>query len=349
MRRTVMFFLALILCVATTWRGEAADYSRSENWAYCESGDGSKPVDVFFVCPTVAFGDKDKLNMDFADMQARANFIGEVNRERGIYDGNARFFAPYYSVAALSTYELPDGEGEKYLKLAYKDVRAAFLYYLAKFNEGRPFILAGFSQGADHVLRLMKEFCKDEALRERLVAAYPLGWRLTVEELRAAPYLHFAEGERDTGVIITFNTEAPSVEWSPIIPDGVRALAINPLNWRTDWKEADKSLNKGACFVDFSGRIVKEVPHLTGAYVDMKRGALKATNVSPEAYPAGPAIFPQGVFHMYDYQFFYRNLQENVAARIDAYLAEDDEAEEAAAPAPAAANLSEEDEEEDAA
>ena len=156
------------------------------------------------------------------------------------------------------------------------------------------------------------------------------GWRVTVEELRAAPYLHFAEGERDTGVIVTFNTEEPSVAWSPIIPEGVRALAINPLNWRTDWKEADKSLNKGACFVDVSGNIVKEIPHLTGAYIDMKRGALKAPDVSPEKYPSGLSIFPQGVYHIYDYQFFYRNLQENVAARIEAYFSGENEEDDAA-------------------
>ena len=330
MRRTVIFILALLLCAATGWRAEAADYSRPENWAYCESGESEKPVDVFFVCPEVLFGNSENRNMDFADMQARANFVGAVNMERGIYDADARFFAPYYSMAALSTYELPDAEGAKYLKIAYKDVRAAFLYYLAKYNDGRPFILAGFSQGADHVLRLMKEFFRDEELQDNLVAAYPLGWRLTVEELRAAPYLRFAEGERDTGVIVTFNTEAPTVKWSPIVPEGMRALAINPLNWRTDWKEADRSLNQGACFVDVSGNIVKEIPNLTGAYIDMKRGTLKVTDVSREAYPPGPSIFPQGVYHIYDYQFFYRNLQENVAARIEAYFSGENEEDDAA-------------------
>ena len=27
-----------------------------------------------------------------------------------------------------------------------------------------------------------------------------------------------------------------------------------------------------------------------------------------------------GVYHLYDYQFFYRNLQENVEVRLNAYL-----------------------------
>ena len=101
-------------------------------------------------------------------------------------------------------------------------------------------------------------------------------------------------------------------------------------NWRTDWKEADKTLNKGACFVDVSGNVIKEIPHLTGAYIDMKRGALKAPDVSPEKYPSGLSIFPQGVYHIYDYQFFYRNLQENVAARIEAYFSGENEEDDAA-------------------
>ena len=32
------------------------------------------------------------------------------------------------------------------------------------------------------------------------------------------------------------------------------------------------------------------------------------------------SIFSDGIYHLYDYQFFYRNLQENVEARLNAYL-----------------------------
>lgn len=31
-------------------------------------------------------------------------------------------------------------------------------------------------------------------------------------------------------------------------------------------------------------------------------------------------IFSDGIYHLYDYQFFYRNLQENVEVRLNAYL-----------------------------
>ena len=69
-----------------------------------------------------------------------------------------------------------------------------------------------------------------------------------------------------------------------------------------------------------SGTIVAEIPQLTGAYIDAQRGALKVTDVTPEEYPPGLSIFADGVYHLYDYQFFYRNLQENVGVRLAAYL-----------------------------
>lgn len=40
--------------------------------------------------------------------------------------------------------------------------------------------------------------------------------------------------------------------------------------------------------------------------------------VSPKDYPG--EIFPDGCYHLYDYFFFFRNLQDNVSARAEAYL-----------------------------
>ena len=50
------------------------------------------------------------------------------------------------------------------------------------------------------------------------------------------------------------------------------------------------------------------------------RGSLKVPDVSPADYPPGLSLFSEGVYHLYDYQFFYRSLQENVAVRLNAYL-----------------------------
>ena len=295
--------MALILAFSLVGCGRTAKpsslYAQAENWAYLET-EKVADADVFFICPTVYAGEEDSFNMSMADETTKRDFLGAVNMEKGIYEEDTRFFAPYYRQVGLYV----------------------FTYYLEHYNQGQPIILAGFSQGADMSLRLLKDCFADEEVNDLLVACYAIGWRITQEEMAAYPHLRFATGEDDTGVIVSFNSEAEGVADSLMIPAGTRTLAINPLNWKTDGTPAGKEENLGACFTDYSGNIVTEIPQLTGAYLDTQRGALKVTDVTPEEYPPGLAIFSNGVYHLYDYQFFYRNLQENVAVRLNAYLAE---------------------------
>lgn len=324
-KKTTALFLTLIL--AFTLAGcEKADeqpsiYAQAENWAYLET-DKTANADVFFICPTVYGGGADSFNMSMDDETTKSDFLGATNMEKGIYDQDARFFAPYYRQVGLNVYELPVEEREPYLAIAYEDVKDAFTYYLEHYNDGQPIILAGFSQGADMSIRLLKDCFADEEINDLLVACYAIGWSITEEELAEYPHLRFASGEDDTGVIVSFNSEAEDINTSLMIPAGTRTLAINPLNWKTDGTPAAKEENLGACFTDYGGNIVAEILQLTGAYIDAERGALKVPDVTPEEYPPVLPIFSDGVYHLYDYQFFYRNLQENVDVRLNAYLAD---------------------------
>ena len=323
-RYPFLVFILLLSCLIGCGQADKArsvEYAKAENWAYFEEDKEASLTDVFFICPTVYGGGKDDWNMPLDDQEARESFLGATNMEKGIYDGAGRFFAPYYRQAGLSVYELPAEEREQYLTIAYEDVKAAFTYYLEYCNDGQPIIVAGFSQGADLGIRLLKECFADEAVNDLLVACYAIGWRITEEELEEYPHLRVASGEDDTGVIISFNSEAEDITDSLMIPAGTRTLAINPLNWRTDPTPAEKEENLGACFTDYSGKIISEIPQLTGAYIDPVRGALKVPDVSPKDYPAELGIFRDGIYHLYDYQFFYRNLQKNVSDRVNAYLA----------------------------
>ncbi|MCC8141147.1 MAG: DUF3089 domain-containing protein [Lachnospiraceae bacterium] len=335
-KRTVSLFLAALLAIgALTSCGSSSkdsaqddseitsevDYSQEDNWAYYASAEGETKADVFFVCPTVYSGADDACNMDIQDDDVRGSFLGATNMEKGIYDEETRFFAPYYSQAGLNVYEMDEEEEmEPYLDIAYADVKNAFLYYLEEENDGNPIILAGFSQGGDMCIRLLEDCFADEEVQDLLVACYAIGWRITEEDMEEYPYLTFAEDADDTGVIIAFDAEDPEIEDSIIIPEGTKSLCINPLSWSTDTAVADRSLNLGACFTNYDGEIVTEIPEFTGAYIDEERGALKVTDVSPEEYPSNLPIFEDGSYHTYDYEFFYRNLQENVQTRIDAYL-----------------------------
>lgn len=317
-------------------------YSDMKNWVYYNSGE-NKPSDVFFICPTVDIGENGDKSMNLSNEKVRNNFIGAVNMEIGIYNENSAVYAPFYRQATMIVGIEPYAdEFEERLEIAYSDIREAFLYYLENCDKNKPLIIAGFSQGSIMAKRLLTDFFKDEDLRKRLVAAYLIGWGITRNDYENAPWLSPAQDETDTGVIVSFNTEAEEIKNSVMVPEGTETISINPLNWKTDSTVADKSENLGACFTDYEGNINKEISSFTGAYLKPKRGTLVPTEVSPKDYPTllfihglpypkgfelnGYKLFPDGllfengIYHVYDYLFFYRNLQGNVKKRLEAYL-----------------------------
>ena len=270
----LLLVLALALTLSAYQGRERVDYAQEENWAWYGIGE-DKAADVFLVCPTVDM--KDEFNMSMTDEATKANFLGALNMERGIYEDSARLFAPYYRQAAMKVYSLTDQEREPYMALAYRDVSDAFSYYLENLNQGRPIILAGFSQGADMCYRLMEEYFGEEALADRLVAVYAIGWPLTQEMTEKYPQLKPAQSADDLGTVISFECEAEEVTDSFIIPQDMKALSINPLNWKTDGTPASREENLGACFTDYSGSIVMDAGALCGGYLDEARGVLKVT------------------------------------------------------------------------
>lgn len=322
MNKLIKIMLLLVLAAfCSLASAQEPDYADTGSWAYWRVGE-NKPADLFIVCPTVDLGMGGNKNMSLADNEAKKNFYGALNMERGIYEQHYRMYAPYYRQAVLADYDLPANEAEPYFNLAYKDVRAAFVYYMQHENNGRPFVLAGFSQGAEMCLRLLKEFGNDDFVKNSMVACYAIGWRFTPQEAEQYPYIRPAQSAGDLGTVIMFNSEAPEVTASLMVPQGAKSFCINPLNWRTDEKAAAKTLNAGACFTDYSGSIVREVPQFTGCYIDSVRGTLKVTDVDKKEFVPGLPLFSEGVYHIYDYQFFYRNLQQNVNLRIKTFMEE---------------------------
>lgn len=295
----------------------AVDYSSADNWVYFGVGD-DKDADLFLVCPTVDTLDEEFMSLDNDVM--KGYFTGALEMERGLYEESTRMYAPYYRQMAMNGYELDLTERERRLAIAYKDVSDAFAYYLENENNGRPIILAGFSQGADMVYRLIEEYFGSEEMQQKLVAAYPIGWACTEDMVKEYPQIKPAQSADDLGVVISFDCEAPEVTDTIINPAGQKAYCINPLNWKTDSTPADKSLNIGSRFMKSSGKIKGESEQLCGCYIDEERGVLKVTDVTPEEYPAVLGILPEGAYHLYDYQFFFKNLQENVKHRVELYM-----------------------------
>jgi len=123
-------------------------------------------------------------------------------------------YAPYYRQAdAVYTLNLPLEEQDSIIGgIPKTDVFTAFDYYIKNHNNGRSFILAGHSQGSNVLVYLLSEYMKENPkVYARMIAAYVIGYSITEDYLTKNPHLKFAEGPDDTGVIISYNTEAPEV------------------------------------------------------------------------------------------------------------------------------------------
>ena len=57
-----------------------------------------------------------------------------------------------------------------------------------------------------------------------------------------------------------------------------------------------------------------------GAQIDLATGALTTTIPEGENLEIGP--YTPGVYHRFDYSFWYRNLQQNIKDRIEAFFNE---------------------------
>ncbi len=298
------------------------DYSLSENWVF----DGAYPengVDVFIVSPTV-----EKICESNAEITAeyKKRLLYAMNQQQAIYARTARIFAPYYRQASLKAYSLGGTDKEQTMNNAYMDVSAAFQYYIENKNDGRPLIIAGFSQGADMCYRLLEEYYGGEseravALRNNLIAVYAIGWCMTDEMINKYPQIVPAKGETDTGVVVSYECENGQVTNSVVIPAGAKVISINPLNWSTDTQVADKDLNKGSVKMNGkTGEITSLEVGRYGAYIDPDRGSLVVTDIDTSAFPPRLSLLPEGSFHLYDSQLFYVNVVEHIQKRTASFL-----------------------------
>ena len=185
----------------------APDYSRPANWiclpgrsdvcskplatvALNPAGFGSNgaspvakapPVDCFYVYPTAS---RDQgMNSDLVTNGAEA---GYVQAQFARFAGVCRPFVPAYrqmTVAAVAAHGLGADIGPEAL-VAYRDVAAAWRHYLARHNQGRPFVLIGHSQGSLMLIELIKREIEGKPVARRMLRAIVPGYNVLVPQGR---------------------------------------------------------------------------------------------------------------------------------------------------------------------
>ncbi|GHV56621.1 hypothetical protein FACS189460_1730 [Deltaproteobacteria bacterium] len=297
-----------------------SDYAEAGRWL-ARPERPERPVDVFYLYPTawVSTELEKPAYCPADDPRLRALARKFAAWQTRVFAGLANIFAPFYSQVNTALLRRPAEEHPALLAGPMGEAAAAFRHYLARDNHGRPFLLAGHSQGADVLFRsLLGQALRDRPeLNARLVAAYLLGFAVTEDLLAAHPHLKFAQGRRDLGVIVSYNTEARGLaEVNPFPRPG--ALAINPVSWTRTSVPAPAGRSLGADLSRFKGP--DHVPGFTGARLNLRRGTVECDLPADSPFQAPGGFLPPGVFHDGDYAFYHYDLRQNARDRIAAFL-----------------------------
>jgi len=283
-------------------------------------------VDVFFIYPTVFFG-RDAWNADPRDAGYRQLVSdGPLRGQASLFSGCCRVYSPHYRQMTLGGYMKWSPNSVAATELAYSDVARAFDEFL-KRNKGRPFIIAGHSQGTRIARLLIERRIDGQPIANRMVAAYLIGHWIEAEWFDRLKSLRACTGATDTGCAITYSTFAEGrnatsqrqtlARTSNYAPERVKRpyTCINPLNWSTGPARADKRLNRGAWLFGPGPQPRAAEPGLVSARC--KDGALYVSPPGQKIYT--DLVIPFGNFHNLDYNMVYMNLRENLPVRIGAF------------------------------
>ena len=273
-------------------------YDDKSLWYTDDNGDS---IDVFYITPTCIFDWKEESSAkpchhyDVYGGVMKENFDYSLQLANDIFGEECNFYSPYYRQISLESWTVGEDTINERFATAMHDVEKAFDYYMKHFNEGKKFVLAGYSQGAKAVVELIKGL--DKETLSKMKAAYAIGYRITDDDLRNSN-VKIAEGETDRGVIISYNSVQSAADaWKAVSMD-TRAC-INPVNWKTDATPADIN-DSVSVSIDTINKLLL-VSGYDGGGIEI---------------PALKGVISNGNYHLSELTLYKENLKENVRKRI---------------------------------
>ena len=325
------------------------DYSLPINWAalpnkedpsdlvpngISASPQGRYPVDVFFIHATGFLTSSSWTSPMDQDSGTEENTEFMMANMASAYNGCCNVYAPRYREANFFVYMGDSRRRSQVLDFAYQDVRRAFDHFIRFENKGRPFILAGHSQGTHHAMKLLKEIIDPSDLKDRMVAAYTIGatiiplspdWFGTMKNIKPC------ESANDLHCVVHWDTMP---EGAKPMQRGEQSLCTNPLTWEVNEELASHTLNKGAVPPEgtYNARtgskpdvrsnddfkeLGSPIPNFVSAHC--RDGSLFVPKQGEGPFSDIAKVMPFS-YHLLDYALFYMDIHENAKLRVSTYL-----------------------------
>jgi len=319
--------------------GGPPDYTQASSWV-ARPGEQNDPAlwlpqgvaqpaagraAVFYIHPTTYLGN-DRWNARLdpgGDTDWRTNLF--VQSQASAFNGAGEVWAPRYRQAAFGAFLLNSDDATSALDFAYHDVSAAFDEFLKEAGD-RPIIVAGHSQGALHLIRLLREKVAGKPVAKRLVAAYVVGWPIDTSSDLPAIGISACHSAGDTGCILSWMSFGQPANPSLILDQwkqtrGLtgaerqtdRILCVNPITGTENGSVAAAG-NPGTLNPTSDFNSASLIAGQVGAHCD--KGLLMLEGQIP---PLGPYVLPGNNYHVYDYALFWGAVRRDAERRLAAW------------------------------
>ncbi len=291
-----------------------------------KADDAPLPAAVFFIHPT-SYLEKTQWNAPIDDPQSRDLAETFVRGMASAFNASPDLWAPRYRQAAFGAFLTDDPQAGEAIDAAYADVLLAFDTFLAGTAKDQPIILAGHSQGSLHLKRLLRDRVAGKPLAKRIVAAYVIGWPVSLEHDLPAmglpactradesgcvvSWLSLAE-PADTAMLLEAYAARPGLDGKPL--GGSAFLCTNPLTGSTGQTAVPASANLGTLIPD----LAKKTGRLVPAMVPARCGSDGFLYIGSPP-DLGPYVGPGNNYHVYDIPLFWANLRADAAKRAAAW------------------------------
>ncbi|MFM9852819.1 MAG: DUF3089 domain-containing protein [Sphingomonadaceae bacterium] len=298
--------------------------------AAADDGKPSGNAAIFYLHPTsfITVSQSAQWNAALSDQETNDRAALFTRGQASPFSAAGTIWAPRYRQANFGAFLTDKIEGVKALDAAYADVSAAFDEFVARIPKGVPVILVGHSQGALHLSRLLRERIAGTPFAKRVVAAYVIGWPISVTTDLQAMGMPACTAPDQTGCLLSWASFAEPADPAPVIAAydktvgfngttraGTPILCTNPLTGMSGG-DAPASANLGTLKnePDFSDGDI--VPGGVGARCD-ERGFL----IISDAVDLGPYVLPGNNYHVYDFSLFWANVRADAVRRLTAFSA----------------------------